>query len=438
MAASTHATAAILSLGDELVLGQSLDTNSRWLAEQLLAAGIVTREHVTVADDAGATTAALRRLAASVDLIVSTGGLGPTMDDLTRQALADAMGEPLVEDAESLEQVRRYFTRAGRAMPEPNRVQALRPASAAALRNDNGTAPGLAASIARPDGGSSDVFCLPGPPREMKPMFERDVRARLRPPLGRVVRTRVLHTFGIGESDIAARLGAIMDRTRTPLVGTTASRGVVSCRLRFEGAGDAAAAELALDTDADEIRARLGPYVFGAGEDTPASVVLGLLRQRGETLAVAESCTGGGLGEMMTEVPGSSAAFLGGWITYTNEWKQAEVGVPASVFSAGGPGAVSRECAEAMARGALEYSPADHALAITGIAGPDGGTPQKPVGTVWIAQASRKPAAVESRLFVFSGDRAAVREIAAKSALAMLRLHLVGAGDVRLLRQRDP
>lgn len=437
--ATAHAAAAVLSVGDELILGQTLDTNSRWISEQLLALGIPTLEHATVGDDASATAGALLRLAASADVIIATGGLGPTLDDLTRRALADALGEPLVEDAAALDQVRACFARAGRAMPDPNRVQALRPSSSTILRNNHGTAPGLAATLRAAHARPCDVFCLPGPPREMKAMFDADVRPRLRPPAGRAVRTRVIHTFGIGESDIAVRLGPMMERTRTPLVGTTASRGVVSCRLRFEGA--APAADAALDRDEQEIRSRLGAYVFGGGEDTLAGVVLGLLLDRAETLTLVESCTGGGLGAMITEVPGSSAAFLGGWIAYTNELKQLMVGVPPDLFAAPhGPGAVSRACAEAMARGGLERSGAAHALAITGVAGPDGGTPAKPVGTVWIAHASRagaQPPGVESRLFMLSGDRGAIREIAAKSALAMLRFHLIGAGPVPLLRQRD-
>ncbi len=430
-----HATASILSIGDELTLGQNLDTNSRWISDRLLALGILTVEHVTVPDDAARTAQALRRLGASSDLVISTGGLGPTSDDLTREALAQASGSPLVEDTEALARIEAWFTRARRPMPPLNRTQARRPQGATCMENTAGTAPGLHATI---DG--VDVFCLPGPPREMTAMFERSVLPRLRPPAGQV-HTRALHSFGLGESEVATRLGDLMDRTRTPLVGTTVSEGIVTCRVRYQtnrAREQAANHGLATDPLAEterHIRERLHPYVFGSGADTLPGVVLDLLKNRSQTLAVVESCTGGVLGALITEVPGSSAAFRGGWITYANEMKQQQIGVPAALFRQTGSGAVSRECAEAMATGGLERSGADHCLAVTGIAGPDGGTPDKPVGTVWIARADRT--AVEARKFLFLRDRRAVRDWSAKSALAMLRLALIGAGPTPLLRQVD-
>lgn len=424
-----HLTAAILAIGDEITLGQTLDTNSRWLADRLMAVGIVTVEHVTVPDDAAATAHAIRRLAAAADLVVSTGGLGPTLDDLTREALAMAMGVTLEEDAVALQQIQSWFARSSRAMPEVNRVQALRPEGAESLENTAGTAPGLAGTV-----GEASVFCLPGPPREMREMFERSVAARLRPP-GAAVHTRFLHCFGLGESEMATRLGELMDRERDPLVGTTASGGVVTCRIRSAAGGGVpgVGGDAVAETER-LIHERLDPYVFGADGETLAAVVLGLLRARGERLAVVESCTGGLLGQMITEVPGSSDVFVGGWITYTNEMKEREVGVPASLFAPGGPGAVSRECVEAMARGGLQRSGAGHCLAITGVAGPVGGSADKPVGTVWIGRAA--PEGVESRRFLFTGDRAGIRDWSAKSALAMLRFALIGAGQLRMLREQ--
>lgn len=438
-----HAAAAILSVGDELTLGQALDTNSCWLADRLAGLGIVAVEHVTVPDDAEALAGALRRLAGAAPLVITTGGLGPTADDLTREGLARATGEPLVEDSAALRWIESWFARASRPMPALNRSQALRPRSASCLENTAGTAPGLAGRVA-----DADVFCLPGPPREMREMFERSVVPRLRPPAGGGVRTRLLHAFGLGESEVAARLGDLMDRARDPLVGTTVSGGVVTCRIRAGRPApgrdrEGASGPDPLDATGRLIHERLDPYVFGADGDTLASVVLDELRGRARTLAVVESCTGGVLGAMLTEVPGSSASFVGGWITYTNEMKVREVGVPASLFAPGAPGAVSRECVRAMARGGLERAGADHCLAITGIAGPDGGSPEKPVGTVWVARATRgvgsadRDADVEVRRFLFTGDRAGVREWAARSALAMLRFELVGAAGVRMLRQQE-
>ncbi len=430
-----HSTAAILSIGDELAIGQSLDTNSRWIAERLTSRGITVCEHATIGDRLDDHARALRRLAGEVDLIVSSGGLGPTADDLTREALAAAMGEPLEEDAAALGGIRRLLEARGRTMTDLQRLQARRPRSGRCLENANGTAPGLAATV-RLGGRACDVFCLPGPPDEMKPMFARFVEPSLRPAPGRVVKTRVLHTLGLAESEVARRLGPLMERTRNPLVGTTASGGVVSVRIRYEGAS--AGADQAMQAAESGCREVLGPVVFGAEAETMATVVLGLLRERGERLVVAESCTGGGLGAMFTETPGSSDALLGGWITYSNAMKTAGLGVPRDLLEA--HGAVSEPVARAMALGALERAPApgaQHALAITGIAGPDGGTEAKPVGTVFIGRATRRGAQrdpeCEVRRFSIPGGREAVRERSALLALGMLRLALIEAEGQRLL-----
>lgn len=437
-----HRSAAVLSIGDELTLGQTLDTNSRWIATRLVQLGVHVREHATVSDDQGRIASAMRRLAASGDLLICTGGLGPTADDLTRPALAESLDETLIEDGAALDAIRAWFAGRG-GMPESNRVQALRPPSARALENTNGTAPGLAARI-----GGTDVYCLPGPPHEMRPMFERFVTPGIRPEPGRITRSRLILTFGLGESRVAERLGELMDRTRgeagVVLVGTTASLGVVTCRLRVSAPTPAEAAT-ALDQTESEINRRLGDAVFDrrdphAGDETETAdalprTIVRLLRERGERLAVVESCTGGLLGAEITSIPGSSAVFVGGWMTYSNGWKTAMVGVPPAVLES--DGAVSEACAKAMAQGGLERARtaggADHTLAITGIAGPEGGSPDKPVGTVWIARAS-KGGSIEARRFRFKGDRNAVRAWAARSALGMLRLHLAGL-DMPLLAE---
>ncbi|GJQ28482.1 MAG: putative competence-damage inducible protein [Phycisphaerae bacterium] len=433
-----HLRAAILAVGDELTLGQTADTNSAWLAHRLHQLGILAVEFNTVPDNLARHSAALRRLADVADLVIGTGGLGPTADDLTRPALAQAMDDHLVEDMVALAQVEAFFAARGRPMPDINRAQAQRPSRGRSLANLHGTAPGLWGIV-----NGVDVFCLPGPPGEMKPMFEQQVVPRLRPDPGRVVRTRALHCFGIGESDAATRLGAMMARTSMPLVGTTASAGVVSVRLRFEGPATPADADAALDLTERDIRTRLGEFIFGQDEDRLPSVVLALLRTRGETLACVESCSGGLLASMLTDIPGSSSAFLGGIVAYANPAKSALVGVDPHILEIPGPGAVSAECAAALALGGLERLRADHALAITGIAGPDGavpardGVPAKPVGTVFIARAARdQPADV--RRFEFPGDRAAVRRWSALTALAMLRFHLAGLPTPKLLRQVSP
>lgn len=433
-----HATAAVLAVGDEITLGQTLDTNSAWLSQRLREVGIVPVEHVTVPDDRARHVAALRRLGREVDLVVCTGGLGPTADDLTRRALAEASDDSLVEDAVALAEVEAFFAARSREMPAINRVQAQRPSKGRTIPNLNGTAPGLHTTVGR-----ADVFCLPGPPSEMKPMFEHHVLPRLNPPAGRTVRTRVLHCFGIGESDLATRLGDLMKRERMPLVGTTASGGVVSIRMRYEGPLPAVEADQLLEQTEREARGRAADFVFGSGDDRLAGVVLRLLRERGETLACVESCTGGLLGAMITEIPGSSISFLGGLVTYANEVKGDLVGVPREVLEFPGPGAVSTECAVAMATGGLERMQTTHCLAITGIAGPDGAVPAtadrpgKPVGTVLIARVSRDGGR-DVRRFHFPGDRASVRSWSAASALGMLRQHLAGLPPVRILRQVEP
>lgn len=425
-----HHSASILSIGDELVRGQSLDTNSRWLSERLLDLGIETLEHVTIPDDVELHASTLRRLAERTPLIISTGGLGPTADDLTRDALSLAINpaapDPLVVDGAALHDLEAKFAARGRTLSDLQRLQATRPSTARCLPNPLGTAPGLAARVLE-----ADVFCLPGPPREMCPMFEASVRPLLRPPTGLFVRTRVLHMIGIGEGDAAKRAAHLMPRDppRNPLVGITASGAIVSWRLRAR-ASSAAHADALLAADESELRAIFAHHVFGADAQTLPATIISALAQRGETLAVCESCTAGLLGAMLTEPSGASAVFQGGLITYSNTLKQSLAHVSPDTLAA--HGAVSREVASEMAQGTLRALGATHALAITGIAGPTGGSPDKPVGTVWIALASAPPSAssapapihVDARRFLIPGDRADIRERAARSALAMLHFHL--------------
>jgi len=430
-------TAAIFSLGDELVLGQTLDTNSAWLSDRLTALGVRIIEHTTVADDFDAIADAFARLVGTVDLIVTTGGLGPTTDDLTRDVLAEVAGEDLVEDPEALGWVRGWFRGRGHTMPANNAVQALRPRSARCLRNDQGTAPALITRIGGRAGsgtGATDVLCLPGPPRELMPIFEREIGAIVRADPAFTIATRTLPTFGMGESAVAERLGGVMARDRNPLVGTTASRGVVTCRLRYQG--PPGAAEGALDKTEREVRERLGPIVLrtGGAAESLAEVVLDLLRARSQTLCTVESCTGGMLGEELTTPAGASDVYLGGFVTYTNALKSSLVGVPPDLLDE--HGAVSAPVARAMALGGLERTGADHALAITGVAGPSGGTPDKPVGTVWIALASRAHERPDVRRFRFGGDRANVRAWSARAAMGMVRLRLMGE-DMTLLGEVD-
>jgi nicotinamide-nucleotide amidase len=411
--------AIILATGDELVLGQNVDTNSAWLSEQLAAHGVMTLQHRTVGDDLNAIIAVIREAAQAAELVILTGGLGPTRDDLTRDALAAVLNAPLEPHEPSLERIRRFFHKLGRPTPETNNVQALCPNGAEMLDNDWGTAPGIVAKV-----GTARVFALPGVPAEMKPMFERHILPVIKGESGRTILTGAIRTFGAGESMIAEKLGTLMQRDRNPLVGTTASGGMVTVRIRSDYPSPQKAEREMADT-IKEVEKRLGDLVFGRGEESLPKVVGDLLKRRAETVATAESCTGGLVGTMLTDVAGSSAYYRGSWITYSNRLKEQELGVSKEILIR--DGAVSEPVARAMAERAVNKSSADYALALTGIAGPDGGTTEKPVGTVWIALARSTPdgTVTTAECFKFPGDRQAIRDRAAKTALNMLRLELV-------------
>lgn len=411
-----HTHAAIISIGDELTRGQNLDTNSKWLSSALMDVGIETVEHVTIPDDARVHAATLTRLATAAPLIISTGGLGPTADDLTRDALAAAMHDRLIVDEPSLRDLEAKFAKRGRTLTDLQRLQTLRPSNAANIPNPLGTAPGLHGRVL-----DAEVFCLPGPPAEMHAMFYAHVAPRLHSPPDQIVRTRLLHMIGIGEGDAAKAAGELLDRSRNPLIGITASDAVVSWRVRSR-ATTMHEADAALDADERELRARFQPYIFGVGNQTLAGVVIDELRARRETLGVVESCTGGTLAALLTDVPGASDVFRAGLVTYATEAKSQLAHVPQALVAEYTP--VSSECAAAMAAGGLRTLSVHHSIAITGIAGPAGGTTQHPVGTVFIAVASSSsPAAterIETRRFLIPGSRADVRQRASRLALGML------------------
>lgn len=419
--------AAILSIGDELTLGQNIDTNSPWIAAQLATRSILTIEQRTVADDRAAIAGAISELAGRVELLIITGGLGPTDDDLTREAMGDviAPGEPLVMDDEMLQHITALFRKRGRPMPDMNRKQALRPRTIDPLRNFNGTAPGLIGTIAK-----CQVVALPGPPREMQPMFLDQALPQLNlPPPTQVIVSGAVHEFGMGESDAAQRLGSLMDRARNPLVGITVSDAVVSARVR--AAGDAAEAPKELDQTLNKIESVWQPYAFSRNGDSLAAVTGELLRKSNRMLATAESCTGGWLGKLIVDVAGSSDYYSGGFVTYSNAMKASQLNVPLQLIEE--HGAVSKEVAAAMAEGALAASGADDALAITGIAGParDDQPSAKPIGTVFIALSRERGGRRDTfvRHFIFPGDRISVRDRACKAALQILRFSLLNQPD---------
>lgn len=414
----THQTCIIVSVGDELALGQTVDTNSSWLAAQMAERGVFAVRHITVDDDLPRLTRALRESIEEADLVIMTGGLGPTEDDLTRAALCEVTGDRLMQDDAALLAIQQWFK--GRTMSPANTVQAMRPTRAICLPNHNGTAPGL--WMYTPD---ADICCLPGPPSEMKPMVETELLPRLLPETA--VLTRVLHTVGLGESVLAERLGQLMNRAHNPLVGTTASNGIVSVRMRWNGTDQGEGRQL-LDSTEHAVRETCGPVVIEAdgnltGTHALVTELIDLLTAHNQMLGVCESCTAGMIASTVAEVPGSSSVLAGGFVTYSNALKTALAGVEPSLIAQ--HGAVSREVACSMAEGTRERMGVDHALAVTGIAGPGGGSEIKPVGTVWIALASSE-APTDTRLFRFKGSREIVRQRACVMALAMLRQRLCG------------
>ena len=406
-------SAAILSIGDELMLGQTQDTNAKWLASQFTLRGVVVREFRTVHDDLADIESMLRELSARHDILVITGGLGPTDDDLTREALRRAMDvvEPLEVDEQALADLDRWFKDRGRPMTANNKLQALRPKGARCLKNSWGTAPGLHASIGR-----ARIWCLPGPPREMELMFETEVAPHL--PRA-VMATAAVHSFGQGESFLAEILGVRMSRQRNPLIGTTASGSIVSARIR---AVNEAATDAAMDSAMQEVEQLWAPYAFGRDQETLAGALGKLLILRGERVSLAESCTGGLAGSFITAESGSSAWFAGGAVTYATGAKIDVLQVPNELVTT--HGAVSAPVALAMARGCAALFKTQWSASITGIAGPSGGSETKPVGQVFIGICGPRFEAVKQ--FHFPGERASIRDRAAKAALALLRFALLG------------
>jgi nicotinamide-nucleotide amidase len=409
----TGVRAYILSTGDELVRGRTLDTNTSEVARALQAEGVAVAGASLVGDDESALSAAIFRACAECEVVVISGGLGPTEDDCTRRAAAAAAGVGLERVPEIERALRERFRARRTAMPASNLLQADRPAGAETLPNRHGTAPGFALRL-----GGAVLFALPGPPHEMRGVLQEEVLPRLRamlPAVRSVIRTRTLETFGEREAAVGEAIADLMARGRQPRVGTTATRGVI--RVVIHAEGEQNEVEDALVRTEAEVRRRLGDVVFGADGETLPGVVGGILLARRTTLAVAESCTGGLVGGALTEVPGVSAVFAGGVIAYANEVKVRELGVDPAVLAR--VGAVSEEVARSMASGVRAKFGTDLGLAVTGIAGPDGGTAEKPVGLVHFALDVR--GAVTHRRAVLPGDRTLVRDIAVKSALDLVR-----------------
>jgi nicotinamide-nucleotide amidase len=415
----------LLNTGSELMLGRVLNTHQQWLCRHLADLGYVVTRQVAVPDTAHDIQSAVREALSRADLIITTGGLGPTSDDLTRDLIAQLLGKKLRLDDAVLDHIKIFFAARSLPMPKNNEVQALVPEGAMMLANPNGTAPGLAMEVKpnpfRPAQKPAWLVMLPGPPRELRPMFDHFVVPLLRRefPLAAPFVCRTLRTSGIAESlvqeKIAAPLGTLVAAGLE--IGYCARTGRVDVRLSARG-GNGKKIVRAAEAIVQKI---LGAQIYGFDDEEIEVVVVRLLTERKKTLALAESCTGGCIAHRVTNVPGASAVFPGGWVVYSNEAKRKFLGVRAETLAA--HGAVSEAVAREMAEGARLRLGADFALAVTGIAGPGGGTKEKPVGTVFIGLAGEFGTVVEGKFNPY--EREIFKEVTAWQALEMLRVRLV-------------
>jgi nicotinamide-nucleotide amidase len=409
----------VINTGSELLLGNTLNTHLSFLGQELFPLGLRIARQVTV-PDGDAIREALDESLTRADVILVTGGLGPTTDDITREITAELLGLPLIEDAGVWEAIRSRFARRNLEMTPRNRRQAQVPQGATVLANPNGTAPGLylrqrGGDAAGPAGPIRHIFLLPGPPRELRPMFRDQVAPILKEllPPGAALQSRRWLVIGMGESKVEAIVGEALLAIPGLELGYCARPGAVE--VRCIGGPEALAAAEAV------ITAKLPTQVAGEGGESLEELVVHRLAALGKKLAAAESCTGGNLAHRITNVPGASEVFTEGFVTYSNEAKTRSLGIPAALIDE--HGAVSEPVARAMAEGAMREGAADFGLSTTGIAGPGGGAPQKPVGTVFIALAIRGG---ETRIekHSYPTDRATFKELTVQTALDMLRAAL--------------
>lgn len=409
-------TAEIISVGTELLLGQIVDTNAAYLARTLARLGMGVYEKSVVGDNAGRIGDAIRLALSRADAVILGGGLGPTKDDLTKETAAGILGARLVNDAESERRLREFFEKRDIPLPPTNLKQALVFEGGEVFRNDFGTAPGVAVEK---DG--KILVCLPGPPGELEPMVEQSLVPYLQRKMGPehpILVSRVLKVVGMGESSAAEKIGDLLDQAN-PTVAPYAKSGEVHLRITARARNEEEANAM-IDPVDREITARLGNCVFGRDDETLEGIIVERTRKLGWTLAGAESCTAGMVSARIANVPGCSDVFMGAAATYSNRAKEDLLGVARETLET--DGAVSEETARQMAAGARAAYRADVAYSITGVAGPGGGTGEKPVGLVYIAVQTPHATRVERRLYM--GGRAAVRQSATQTALDLLRTTL--------------
>ena len=416
----TH-TAELIAVGTELLLGNIANTDAQMLSKGLSALGINVYYHTVVGDNPQRLKAAVEVAKGRADIIITTGGLGPTCDDLTKNVLAECFGRKLVYDEASAQRIRDYFQQLhpGRPMTENNLQQAYLPEGCTIFSNDWGTAPGCAFEA---DG--VRVIMLPGPPNECTPMFEHRAVPYLRALADGVIASRTLKLFGMGESAVEAKLRDRMNALTNPTLAPYAKTGEVELRITAKAATVEEARALIVPVE-EEVRDMFGPLVYGADVASMEEVVLGLLKEKGLTLGTAESCTGGLVAKRMTDLPGSSAVFKGGVVSYTNEVKAGVLGVPQAMLDEFG--AVSAQVARAMAQGARRVLGCDLAVSLTGVAGPDPDDRNNPVGLIYVALDT--PEGTRVRELHLINGRARIRTVAATNAFDMVRRYLTGLPD---------
>jgi nicotinamide-nucleotide amidase len=409
-------SAEIVTIGTEMLLGDLIDTNTAWISQRLAELGVAIYRHTTVGDNPERIVEALREASYRSTLVITTGGLGPTSDDLTNACLSTLTGREMVEYPEAREHVDEMFQRFGRKPTENNYKQALFPKGTKLIPNPVGTAMG---ALVEWEG--TLFVTLPGVPVEMKSMFGETLEPLVRARSDGSIVSKTLHFAGIGESALAEKVQEFLD-ARDPTVAPLAGQGRVRLRITTRAATE----EEALDKISPverEILSRLDDFYYGQGDETLEGAVARLLQERGATLALAESCTGGLLAKRLTDMPGSSAYFTEGLVTYSNEAKERLLGVPHALLLE--HGAVSEPVARAMAEGSRTFSGADYGLSVTGIAGPDGGTEEKPVGLVFVGISDARGTFAEKLDFTaWARSRDSIRERSTNRAFDLLRLRL--------------
>lgn len=408
------ATAEILCVGTELLLGDIVNTNAAFLSQRLAALGICVYRHTAVGDNPKRLEAALKSALDSADLVITSGGLGPTYDDLTKETVAACLGLQLEEHEESLTRITDYFARTGRVMTDNNKKQAMMPKGAHVFNNNYGTAPALA--IYKEENNKT-VIMLPGPPGELIPIFNEEVTPYLKERTDSVLVSENVHIIGMGESAVEEKIRSIMTESENPTVAPYCKEGEVRLRVTAKAENEADARKMCDKMIERILESEVGGYVYGINVDSIERALVDALHEHSLTLCTAESCTGGLIAERITSVAGCSDVFFGGCVTYTNEIKQRLLGVSTQTLEV--HGAVSAATAMEMARGARERLGTDIAVSATGLAGPTGGTPETPVGTVFIGVSTKRGETFRKLALSPMRSRSYIRTVSATNALDM-------------------